>query len=560
MTWIKAAACNSLFSGYYGCAHHYTQEYGCAMALRPHYDTIIIGAGSAGCVLANRFGKDPDHQVLLLEAGGRDWNPLMHIPAGLGWLVKLKSGNWGYETEPEPQLDNRRLYWPRGKVLGGSSSINAMCYCRGHRRDYDDWATAGNKGWDFDSVLPYFRKSENQEHGQSKYHGVGGPLSVCDLRHVNPLSDVFLEAAVQCGFQRTDDFNGPDQRGFAHYQVTQKNGRRCSTSIAYLNPVKNRGNLHLATGALVARVLLEGTRAVGVEVIIRRIRRKFHAGRVILCGGTINSPQLLMLSGIGPADHLRATGVGPHIDLPGVGRNLQDHLDICTLVRSKQPLTYDRVDRPLSLMRNGWKYLARRTGAFSSNLAESGGFVQSQYAQDDRPDIQLHFVPALLDDHGRNRLDGDGMTIHACNLQPRSRGQLLLKSADPGEAPALHANYLDNKYDVKMMLECARLGRRLFNAPAFAAHKGDEYFPGEQVQSESDLLAFIRRKAESIYHPVGTCKMGLDGMAVVDPGLAVHGTQGLYVVDASVMPSLISGNTNAPTVMIAERAADLLDS
>ena len=267
-----------------------------------------------------------------------------------------------------------------------------------------------------------------------------------------------------------------------------------------------------------------------------------------------------MLSGIGPADHLKSKDIEPRIDLPGVGQNLQDHLDICTLVRSKMPLTYDRVDRPLSLLSNGWKYLAYRRGVFSSNLAESGGFVLSRFAEDDRPDIQLHFVPALLDDHGRNRLEGDGMTIHACSLRPRSRGQLLLKSNDPREAPALHANYLDNDYDVKMMLECARLGRRLFNAPAFAGYKGDEYFPGEAIQADSDLLAFIRRKAESIYHPVGTCKMGVDPMAVVDPRLAVHGVEGLFVIDASVMPSLVSGNTNAPTIMIAERAADQLQS
>jgi len=530
------------------------------MALRQFFDTIIIGAGSAGCVLANRLSEDPDHQVLLLEAGGRDWNPLMHVPAGLGWLVKFKAGNWGYETEPEPALDNRKLYWPRGKVLGGSSSINAMCYCRGHRLDYDNWASAGNEGWDFDSVLPWFRKSENQQHGASQYHGAEGPLCVSDLRHVNPLSDIFLQAAEQCGFQRTDDFNGAHQRGFAHYQVTQINGRRCSASVGYLNPVSKRSNLQVLTGTLAERVILEGGRAVGVEAVVRRRRRKINAGRVILSGGSINSPQLLMLSGIGPADHLREKGIELVLDLPGVGQNLQDHLDICTLVRCKQPLTYDRVDRPLSLLRNGWNYLIHRRGAFSSNLAESGGFVLSRYAEDDRPDIQLHFVPALLDDHGRNRLEGDGMTIHASSLRPRSRGQLLLKSANPLDAPALHANYLTDEYDVKMMLECAALGRRLFAAPAFTGYAGSEYFPGDQVRTESELLAFIRRKAESIYHPVGTCKMGGDEMAVVDPGLAVHGVQDLYVVDASVMPTLVYGNTNAPTVMIAERAAHLLRS
>ena len=528
------------------------------MSLQQHYDTIIIGAGSAGCVLANRLSADPGHQVLLLEAGGRDWNPLMHIPAGLGWLVKFKSGNWGDETEPEPQLDNRRLYWPRGKVLGGSSSINAMCYCRGHRLDYNAWAESGCTGWDFDSVLPWFRKAENQERGASEFHGADGPLSVSDLRHVNPLSEIFLDAAEDCGFQRTDDFNGAHQRGFSTYQVTQENGRRCSTSVAYLKPVKQRKNLTVLTGALVAKVLLEGQRATGVEVSIRKVRRQFNSARVVLCGGAINSPQLLMLSGIGPGGHLRKHGISVNLDLPGVGQNLQDHLDICTLVRSKQPLTYDSVDSPGSLLKNGWKYLAHRRGVFTSNLAEAGGFVQSQFADDERPDIQLHFVPALLDDHGRNRLDGSGMTIHACYLRPGSRGSLQLNSSDPHAAPSIRANYLDDDYDVKMMLECARLGRRLFNAPAFADYAGEEFFPGAWVQTESELLAYIRRKAESIYHPVGTCKMGTDPLAVVDPGLAVHGAEGLYVVDASVMPKLISGNTNAPTIMIAERAAELL--
>jgi choline dehydrogenase-like flavoprotein len=337
-----------------------------------------------------------------------------------------------------------------------------------------------------------------------------------------------------------------------------KNGRRSSTSRAYLNPAKARKNLQVITGALAERILLEDGKATGVAVRIRGRTRNISAGRVILSGGAINSPQLLMLSGIGPADHLRAMGIDPQHDLPGVGQNLQDHLDICTLVRCREPITYDTVDRPLSLLRNGWKYLAHRTGAFSSNLAESGGFVLSRHAEDDRPDIQLHFVPALLDDHGRNRLEGNGMTIHACNLRPRSRGRLLLKSTDPTDPPAIHANYLDDEYDVRMMLECAALGRRLFAAPAFSGYAGSEYFPGEAVQSESEILEFIRRKAESIYHPVGTCKMGVDGMAVVDPGLAVHGLEGLFVVDASVMPSLVSGNTNAPTIMIAERAADLL--
>jgi choline dehydrogenase len=515
------------------------------------FDYIIVGAGSAGCVLANRLTENPANRVLLLEAGGRDWHPFIHMPAGLAKLIDLEQINWAYNTEPQVHLEGRSLYWPRGKVLGGSSSINAMCYCRGHRRDYDGWADSGAPGWSFDEVLPWFRKSEDQEEGESEFHGAGGPLSVQNLRHTNPLSGVFIEAAAQAGHERTNDFNGARQRGFGYYQVTQRNGRRWSTAAAFLRPARKRPNLTVSTHSYATRILLEGGRASAIEYRRKGRTLTSRAERIILSGGAINSPQLLMLSGIGPAAELQSAGVEPVHDLPGVGRNLQDHLDICTLVHCREKITYDQ----LSEFVVGLRYLFGRKGPGSSNIAESGGFVVSRHATDERPDIQMHFVPAFLDDHGRNILPGHGMTIHACALRPESRGELTLRSADPDAQPRLQPNYLDCEYDRRVMLECVRLSREIFAQPAFQPYAGAELYPGPDARSDGAILEFIRRKAETIYHPIGTCKMGVDDMAVVDPALKVRGLDGLFVVDASVMPALVSGNTNAPTIMIAEKFA-----
>jgi choline dehydrogenase len=522
------------------------------------YDYIIVGAGSAGCVLANRLSADPAVKVLLLEAGPSDWHPFIHMPAGIAKLVSRKGVNWNYETAPVPQLGGRRLWWPRGRVLGGSSSINAMCYVRGHARDYDEWAQLGADGWHWDAVLPYFKRSEGNSRGENALHGGSGPLSVSDLRYTNPLSQVFLDAAAQAGLPRNDDFNGARQEGFGWYQVTQRRGTRCSSAAAYLAPVRNRPNLKVITRATATRLVFEGDRASGVAYTVagRGIYCEGARREVILSGGAINSPQLLMLSGIGPAAELRRLGIEVRADLPGVGANLQDHLDICTLHKCTQPITYDRSNEVLAAL----QYIFARQGPGTSNIAESGGFLRSRLAVDERPDLQFHFVPAQLDDHGRHRLPGDGFTLHACALRPRSRGRLLLQTSNPLDPVRIEPDYLSDAdgFDLTMMREGVRLAREIFAQPAFDPYRGDEIFPGEDAVDDARVDAFIRAKAETIYHPIGTCRMGQDDHAVVDPQLRVHGVAGLRVVDASVMPKLIGGNTNAPTMMIAERAADLI--
>ena len=522
------------------------------------FDYIIIGAGSAGCVLANRLSEDPSVKVLLLEAGPRDWHPFIHMPAGVAKLVNQKGVNWDYNTAAEPHLNQRALWWPRGKVLGGSSSINAMCYIRGVASDYDDWAAQGATGWHWDNVLPYFKKSEGNGRGADAYHGGDGPLGVCDHRYTNPLSQVFIDAGQQIGLAHNRDFNGAVQDGVGFYQVTQRDGARCSTAVAYLNPARQRPNLTVHTGAVVSRITFEGTRANGVAYAMKG--QAYHqpaAREVILSGGAINSPQLLMLSGIGPADDLRKLGIDVVADRSGVGENLQDHLDICTLFHSTERVTYDRVGN-LKIAFD--YYLHGHQGAGTSNVAEAGGFMRSTLAPDDRADIQFHFVPAMLDDHGRKRMKGDGYTLHACFLRPRSRGRISLAGNRAGDKARIEANYLSDAegFDMKMMVECAKISREILAQKAFDRYRGAPILPARTDLSDSELVDFIRAKAESVYHPVGTCRMGSDVEAVVDPQLRVNGVEGLRVIDASVMPSLIGGNTNAPTIMIAERAADLI--
>jgi len=529
------------------------------------YDYVIVGAGSAGCVLANRLSADVSTTVCLLEAGPEDTNPLIHMPIGIIWLMMSRKLNWKYYTQPQAHLNQRRLYWPRGKMLGGSSSSNAMCYSRGHPTDYDQWAALGNRGWGYADVLPLFKRSENHEGGASEYHGVGGPLNVADLRSPNLLGRVFLRAAMQAGFPENRDFSGARQEGVGPYEVTQKDGERWSMSRACLAPVMGRPNLTVITGARAVRILLKDKRAQGVALVKGGKEIEIGAAReAILSGGAINSPQLLLLSGIGPQDELKELGIPVAHHLPGVGKNLQDHLDALVVHKCTKPVSLGVSLRNLPhQLKHLFDYLRRRSGPLTSNGAEAGGFVKSDSRQP-IPDLQLHFTPVHLDGHARDgshaaaTMLGHGFALHVCQLRPDSRGQITLGSADPLADAIIEPNYLGVPADMEALVAGVKLARRILAAPAFDEYRGEEIQPGKHVQADDQIKEFIRRKAETIYHPVGTCKMGQDSMAVVDDRLKVHGIDGLRVVDASVMPCLIGGNTNAPTVMIAEKAADMI--
>ncbi len=515
------------------------------------FDYIVVGAGSAGCVVASRLTEEAAVRVLLLEAGGVDRHPFIHVPAAFSRLFKTAL-DWQLYTEPQIHLHHRRLYWPRGRVLGGSSSINAMIYMRGHRQDYDDWQALGCDGWSFADVLPYFKKGEDQERGASEHHGVGGPLHVADLVAPHPLSQAFLQACAQVGLPRNEDFNGPDQDGVGLYQVTQKAGRRVSAAGAYLHPARGRPNLTIVTGAQATRVLMEGSRAVGVEYVRRgRLQQARTGGEVVLCSGAVHSPHVLMLSGIGPRKQLEARGIRVVVDLPGVGRNLQDHVLQGASYACLQPITLDRAATLANFLR-AW---FQGKGPLTSNVAEAGGFVRTATARE-RPDLQLYFAPAYYIEHGFKRPPGYGFSLGVCLLHPHSRGEITLRSRDPRQPPSIQPRYLEDAADLPPLLEGIRLVRRIAHASAFDAFRGVERLPGSHVVAEEELIADIRNRLETLYHPAGTCKMGRDALSVVNPRLQVHGTRGLRVVDASIMPELVGGNTNAPVLMIAEKAVD----
>ncbi|WP_430297235.1 GMC family oxidoreductase [Sinomonas sp. B1-1] len=520
------------------------------------YDYVVIGAGSAGCVLANRLSEDGRASVLLLEAGPAPRSPLLRVPAAGSLLYKSRY-DWTLETEPQPHLDGRRLYVGRGRGLGGSTLINSMICMRGAPRDYDHWASSGNPGWSFAEVLPYFRKLEDNQRGASAFHGAGGPLRVEDLRWVSPLSRAFLESAAAAGHRRNEDFNGAEQEGVGLHQVAQRGGRRQSAADAYLRPAKARPNLAVRTGARVTR-LHTGASGVGAAYVKDGRPHAVRARReVLLCAGALHSPQILLLSGIGPSGHLRQMGIPVVKDLPGVGQNLHDHVAMGVACSCAQPLGFGRALAPWALPRHLLHYLLSRRGPLASNVLEAGGFARSEPGLA-APDLQFAFLPVWAMDHGLTRVKGDGFVLLTLLLRPESRGSVSLRSADPLDAPRLQPNYLASPGDRAALLRGIRLVREVIGTGPLAALRGDECYPGAGVQDDDGLLAWIRAFAEHGDHPVGTARMGRDAMAVVDERLRVHGVPGLRVVDASVMPTIVGGNTNIPTVMIAERAADLI--
>ena len=523
------------------------------------FDYIIVGAGSAGCVLANRLTASGRHRVLLLEAGGHDRHPWIHIPLGYGKLFNDARVNWLYTTEPEEECAGRRVKQPRGKVLGGSSAINGMIYIRGQAEDFDHWRQLGNAGWSFDDVLPYFRKAEDQERGESALHGVGGPLAVSDVREPHPLSEAFLQAAEQSGFRRNPDFNGARQEGFGYYQLTQRNGWRCSTVAGYLKPARRRGNLAVVSNAHATRVLFEHRRAVGVEYRQgETLRTARAAGEVILAAGAFNSPQLLQLSGVGPAPLLKKFGIRVIEDSPGVGEDLQDHYQARLVYRCKEPLTLnDAVGSLRGRIAAGLRYGLTRRGLAAIGAIHAGGFFRTDEALA-TPNVQGSIALFSGDTIGGTLHPFSGFTGVLTLLRPESRGHVRIKSADPSAAPAIQPRYLSARRDREVIVSGLKTVRQIFAMPAMRRHIVAEYEPGADCASDADLLDHIRRRGSTVYHPTSTCRMGSDPAAVVDARLRVIGVGGLRVVDASIMPAVVSGNTNAATIMIAEKGADMI--
>jgi choline dehydrogenase len=523
------------------------------------YDFIIVGAGSAGCVLANRLTANGRHRVLLLEAGGADTNIWIHIPLGYGKLFVDPSVNWMFETAPQKQLDNRRIAQPRGKVLGGSSSINGLIYIRGQREDFDHWRQCGATGWGYDDVLPYFLKAEDQARGADEYHGVGGPLPASDQSEPHPLCDAFIAAAQQADHPANADFNGATQEGAGYYQTTSRHGRRVSAAVAYLNPVKRRANLRIVTGAHVTKLVLEGKRVVGVQWRVGDEMQSARAGKeVILSAGAIGSPHIMQLSGLGPAALLRDRGVNPQIDLPGVGAALQDHLQVRIVYRATKPFTFnDDMNNVFRTAGVGMRYLLQRKGPLTVSAGYAGGFFKTD-ARLESPDIQVHFINFSTTKMGDKLHPFSGFTASSCQLRPESRGAVQLRSPDPYAAPTIDPNYLGTEGDRRANVEGLKLIREIMRQPAIASLVANEEEPGAGVASDAELEAYCRARGGSLYHPTCTARMGDAPDAVVDPRLKVRGVEGLRVVDGSVMPSVVSGNSHAAIVMIGEKAADMI--
>ncbi|MYD75226.1 MAG: choline dehydrogenase [Gammaproteobacteria bacterium] len=522
------------------------------------FDYIVVGAGSAGCVLANRLSENPSHRVLVLEAGGKDWNPWIHVPVGYFKTMHNPSTDWCYVTEPDPGLSGRSLQWPRGKVLGGSSSLNGLLYVRGQPRDYDHWAELGNRGWAYEDVLPFFKLSEDQEHGESRFHGVGGPQKVSDLRLRRPIAEKFVAAAMETGIPYNSDCNGENQEGVGYFQQTAYKGLRWSTAKGFLRPALKRPNLKVATKAHALRILFDGNRASGIqyrqdgEVLTASARAE-----TILCAGSINSPQLLQCSGIGDPTLLDSLGIRTVHPLPGVGRNLQDHLQIRLVYKTVDRTLNDEVNNPLKKMAVGLRYFLTRTGPMTLAASQVYVFTRSRTDLQD-PDIQFHMQPLSADKPGDGVHPFSAFTSSVCQLRPWSRGEVLIKSKDPMVYPKIHPRYLSDERDCRVAVDAIKVARRIAAAPSLAPALKEEYVPGQHYQSDEELLEAARAYSQTIYHPAGTCKMGSDPAAVVDERLKVHGIDGLRVADASIMPTIVSGNTNAPSIMIGEKAASMI--
>ncbi len=536
------------------------------MAAIPHkatFDYIVVGAGSAGCVLANRLTASGRHRVLLLEAGGHDRHIWIHIPLGYGKLFADAKVNWLYATEPEPELNNRRIIQPRGKVLGGSSSINGLLYVRGQREDYDHWRQLGNAGWAFADVLPYFRRAEDQERGADAHHGIGGHLKVSDVCEPHPLCEAFIAAAQRSGFPRNDDFNGATQEGAGYFQLTARNGRRCSTAVGYLKEARRRPNLTIASNALATRVLFSGRRAIGVEYRQgpsngQTTRTAYAEGEVIVAGGAFNSPQLLQLSGLGPAKLLGELGIAVVADMPGVGADLQDHLQIRMQYRCTEPITMnDVINHWRQRYGAGLRYILTRKGLLTIGAGYAGAFLRTR-PDLASPDVQIHFLIFSADTAGATLHAFPGFLTSVCQLRPASRGFVRIKSGDPSAPPAIQPRYLSARSDCATVVEGLKLMRRIMNQPAMRRYIAEERAPGEACQSDADLLAFARDTGTTVYHPTSTCRMGSDSAAVVDERLRVRGVERLRVIDASIMPTVVSGNINAAAVMIGEKGADIV--
>jgi choline dehydrogenase len=522
------------------------------------FDYIIVGAGSAGCVLANRLSADPSNKVLLLEAGGKDWNPWIHIPVGYFKTMHNPAMDWCYVTEPDEGIAGRRLQWPRGKVLGGSSSLNGLLYVRGQPEDYDHWAALGNKGWSFADVLPYFKKSEDQERGADEFHGVGGPQKVSDLRLKRPIAEKFIKAAMETGIPFNEDCNGAVQEGVCYFQQTAYKGFRWSTAKAFLRPVRNRSNLEVVTRAHVMKIQFEGQRASGVEYKQGNTTRRVSArAEIILSAGAINSPQILQCSGIADPALLKSLDIPIVQALPGVGKNLQDHLQIRLVYKTRDRTLNDEVNNIFKQARVGLQYVLTRTGPLTLAASQVAVFTRSR-TDVDRPDIQFHMQPLSADKPGEGAHKFSAFTSSVCQLRPWSRGRVEITTPDPSVYPKIYPNYLSDERDCAVAIDSIKVARRIVSAPSLKESIIEEHAPGKRYQTDEELLQAAREFSQTIYHPTSTCKMGNDAMAVVDDRLRVYGIHGLRVADASIMPEIISGNTLAPAVMIGEKAADII--